>query len=124
MGPRAVTAGVEGPERACLFGGELAVRGGEFGEDGRVGEVAVAGVEVVVATHRLRGELHGGLMREPFPDRAADVTPQDWMCELRFDPPCAAVDADQCLVEHPHVGRIVARAPAVAGLGNQVGELV
>ena len=125
MGPRAGTVGVEEPERAGLFGGEFAVRVGERGEDGRVGEVAVAGVEVVVATHRPHREVQVGPVREPLPDSGADQVPDDGVREFGFDASGAAVDADQCFVEHPHVGRIVTRSTtSLRLLGDQAGELV
>ena len=109
MGPRAGAVGVEEPELAGLVGGEFAVRVGERGEDVGVGEVAVAGVEVVVAAHRPRRQVQVGSVREPVADGGADQVPDERVGEFGFDPAGAAVDADQRFVEQPHVGRVVAR---------------
>ena len=52
MRPRSRPIGIEEPELAGLVCGELPLETREVGEDFGVGEVPVAGVEVVVATHR------------------------------------------------------------------------
>ena len=85
MGPRAGTVRVEESEFAGLAGGEFAVQAGERGEDVGVGEVAVAGVEIVVAAHRRCGQPPGRVFGEPSADPVAQDAPHSGVGEFGFD---------------------------------------
>ena len=109
VGPRAGPVGVEESELAGLVGGELAVTSRERGEDVGIGEVAVAGVEVVVAAHRLRRAATASA-RSGTGARIvlADRVPDERVGEFGFDLAGAAVDAEQRLEEEPHELGVVA----------------
>ena len=85
MGPRAGTGRVEQTELTGLAGCEVTVRFGQCLQNCWVGEVAVAGVEVVVATHRPVGQVHLRSVRVALADGGADELPDDGMCEFGFD---------------------------------------
>ena len=92
----------------------------------RVGEVAGAGVQVVVAAHRLGGEVQVGSVREPGADPLADEPPDVGVGEFGFDLAGAAIHRDEGFVEQPHEHRIrpPTATPSGIGFGHDVGERV
>ena len=115
MGPRSGTVRVEQSEFAGLVGGEFAVQRGERGEDVGVGEVAVAGVEVVVASHRRR---RAASVTGPWGSGGGCVSrmksqTSGWD-EFGFDLAGAAVHADQRFVDEPHVLGILAASSSTS----------
>src|SRR5258708_4466393 len=80
-----VPVGIEQPELAGLVGSQPAVELRERGEDVGVGEVAVAGVEVVVAAHRPLREVKVTTAGEAAADGPANQVPHQRMRKFRFD---------------------------------------
>ena len=71
VGPGAGAIGVDETKFAGLAGGDLAVGPGQLGDHGRVGQVAVAGIQIMMTSHRRVGEPLGGVAAKALPYAAA-----------------------------------------------------
>ena len=81
MCPRACAGFDKEAHGAGLQGAELAVGVGDVVEDRRVGEVAGAAVEVMVAARRCGGEPSGWVVGETVRDQLAEPSPDEWVCD-------------------------------------------
>ena len=99
---------------------------GERGENVRFGEVAVTGIQIVVTTHRRRGQPPRRVLGELASNPVAQQAPYRRMRELGFDLAGTAEHADQRLVDQPHVLRIVTAPPPTSFIrdGDEFRELI
>src|SRR2546425_178953 len=85
--------------RAAGGRGKLAVGHAETGQHGRVGEVAIPPVEVVMPPHRSGGKPHSRIVRELPLDRSTHDLPNDSVGQFGLYLASAAVHADERLVD-------------------------
>ena len=124
--PRARSIRVEQAELSGLAARNHRVLCDESAEGLGVGEVAVAAVAVVVASHRLLRQPLGLIARVLLPHESTDEIPDDRMREFGFDPTCAAVHGEKRGVGQPHERGVVAWAATLGVVGEcyLVGKVV
>ena len=100
----------------------FAVDAAELGQDVGAGQVGVAQVQVVVASHRPARQGDAGALL----DQALHEPPHEAVAEFGFDLAGRAVDRDEGLVDDDHERRVVPPPPTtgVIGVGDGLGEAV